>query len=183
MFCVLFTNMGIQLWQWLIRSKLVSFIKLNYWTCTQSNSLLQIFKIDTKIFCYKYKNVRSLKEVDLRYATICYWWYSSKATSEEPIHELNNWLVFLHFCVHQWGRFMLGCKISLHRSFDWQQSFMFYTYFILSIWMQKIPLEEEANMPTCNLSKIVHNVWFQQSTKRRDFLYVATSNDYVRAFK
>ncbi len=27
----------------------------------------------------------------------------------------------------------------------------------------EIILEEETNMLTCNLSKIVHNIWFQQS--------------------
>jgi hypothetical protein len=38
-------------------------------------------------------------------------------------------------------------------------------------------------MPTCNLSKIVHNVWLQQFNKRGACLYVATSDDYVRTFK
>jgi hypothetical protein len=38
-------------------------------------------------------------------------------------------------------------------------------------------------MPTCNLSKIVHNVWLQHSRKRGACLDVATSDDYVQAFK
>jgi hypothetical protein len=32
-------------------------------------------------------------------------------------------------------------------------------------------------------SKLVHNVWFQQSGKRGACLYIVTSNDYVWAFK
>jgi hypothetical protein len=38
-------------------------------------------------------------------------------------------------------------------------------------------------MPTCNLSKIMHNIWFQQLGKSGACMYTMTSNDYVRAFK
>jgi hypothetical protein len=44
-----------------------------------------------KTFCYEYKKTTSLGEVDLRYATIWPWWYSSKVTNEGAIKELNNW--------------------------------------------------------------------------------------------
>lgn len=37
-------------------------------------------------------------------------------------------------------------------------------------------------MPSCNLAETVHNKWKQQSGKRGDDLYVATVDDYVRAF-
>ena len=37
-------------------------------------------------------------------------------------------------------------------------------------------------MPSCNLAETVHNKWLQQSGKRRNDLYVATVDDYVRAF-
>ncbi len=38
-------------------------------------------------------------------------------------------------------------------------------------------------MPTCNLSKTIHNIWFHEFGKRGACLYVTTSNDYVRVFK
>jgi hypothetical protein len=38
-------------------------------------------------------------------------------------------------------------------------------------------------MPMCNLSKTMHIIWLQQRRKRGACLYVATSNDYVWAFK
>ena len=37
-------------------------------------------------------------------------------------------------------------------------------------------------MPSCNLAETVHNKWLQQSGKRGNDLYVATVDDYVRAF-
>jgi hypothetical protein len=37
------------------------------------------------------------------------------------------------------------------------------------------------SMPSCNLSKTVHNKWLQQSGNRRNDLYVATIDDFVRA--
>jgi len=41
---------------------------------------------------------------------------------------------------------------------------------------------ELLEMPSCNLAETVHNKWLQQSGKRRNDLYVATVDDYVRAF-
>jgi len=38
-------------------------------------------------------------------------------------------------------------------------------------------------MPTCNLIKTMHNIWYQQSRKRGTCLYTMTSNYYVLAFK
>ena len=37
-------------------------------------------------------------------------------------------------------------------------------------------------MPSCNLSETVHNRWLQQSGNRRNDLYDATVDDFVRAF-
>lgn len=37
-------------------------------------------------------------------------------------------------------------------------------------------------MPSCNLAETVHNKWLQQSGNRGNDLYVATVDDYVRAF-
>lgn len=51
------------------------------------------------------------------------------------------------------------------------------------IWMQKISLEEEVDMSTCNLSKIIHNIRLQQSRKKGPCLYVTTSNDYTWTLK
>jgi hypothetical protein len=53
----------------------------------------------------------------------------------------------------------------------------------LFIFLQKISSEELVNMPTCNPLKTMHNVWLQQSGKRRACLYGVTSDDYVRTFK
>jgi hypothetical protein len=47
--------------------------------------------------------------------------------------------------------------------------------------MQKLSLDEEANMLTCNLLKTIHNTWLQQSEKRGACLYVAIFDDFVRA--
>ena len=41
---------------------------------------------------------------------------------------------------------------------------------------------ELAKMPSCNLSETVHNKWLQQSGNRGSDLYVATVDDFVRAF-
>jgi hypothetical protein len=45
--------------------------------------------------------------------------------------------------------------------------------------LQKFFSKELANMATCNLLEIVHNVWLQQFGKKGTCLYVATLNDYV----
>jgi hypothetical protein len=44
-----------------------------------------------------------------------------------------------------------------------------------------LTLEEEAAVPTCNLSKTVHNTWFQASGSNMVDLYNATLDDYCRA--
>jgi hypothetical protein len=36
-------------------------------------------------------------------------------------------------------------------------------------------------MPSCNLAETVHNTWHQQSGSRRNDLYVATVDDFIRA--
>jgi hypothetical protein len=38
-------------------------------------------------------------------------------------------------------------------------------------------------MPTCNLAEIVHNILLQQLGKHDTCLYIATFDDYIRAFK
>jgi hypothetical protein len=38
-------------------------------------------------------------------------------------------------------------------------------------------------MPTCNLSETILNIWFHEFGKRGACLYVATSDDYMQAFK
>ena len=37
-------------------------------------------------------------------------------------------------------------------------------------------------MPSCNLAETVHNKWLQQSGNRENDLYVATVDDFVKAF-
>ncbi len=59
-------------------------------------------------------------------------------------------------------------------------------YLIFLSWkhLQKFNVEELADMPTCNLSKIiVHNIWLQQFGKRGGWFYVVTFDNYVHDFK
>ncbi len=42
--------------------------------------------------------------------------------------------------------------------------------------------DELAEMPSCNLAETIHNKWLQQSGNKGNDLYVATVDDYVRAF-
>jgi hypothetical protein len=39
------------------------------------------------------------------------------------------------------------------------------------------------SVPTFNLLDIIKNIWLQQYGKRSGYLYVATLDDYVQAFK
>jgi hypothetical protein len=39
-----------------------------------------------------------------------------------------------------------------------------------------------AEIPSCNLAESVHNKWFQASGNKGSVLYVATVDDYIRAF-
>ena len=43
-------------------------------------------------------------------------------------------------------------------------------------------IEEFAQMPNCNLAKSIHNKWLQASGNKGGDLYVATVDDYIRAF-
>jgi hypothetical protein len=42
--------------------------------------------------------------------------------------------------------------------------------------------EEFAQMPNCNLAESIHNKWLQASGNKGGDLYVATVDDYIRAF-
>ena len=43
-------------------------------------------------------------------------------------------------------------------------------------------INERAEMPTCNLVKMVHNKWLQQSGNKMTSLYVAIVDDLIYAF-
>jgi hypothetical protein len=43
-------------------------------------------------------------------------------------------------------------------------------------------MEEEANMPTCNLSEIIRNIWLQQSGKKGTCLFATMFYDYMQTF-
>jgi hypothetical protein len=47
--------------------------------------------------------------------------------------------------------------------------------------MQDLSLDEEAAIPTCNLSETVHNTWKQASSSNSSDLYNTTLDDYYRA--
>src|SRR5579875_3364021 len=42
--------------------------------------------------------------------------------------------------------------------------------------------QEVAEMPSCNFTESVHNKWLQASGNKGGDLYMATVDDYVRAF-
>ena len=44
-----------------------------------------------------------------------------------------------------------------------------------------LTFEEEAAVPTCNLSEIVHNKWLQASGNKMTDVYHATIDDFTRA--
>jgi hypothetical protein len=46
-----------------------------------------------------------------------------------------------------------------------------------------LTIEEDANMPTCNLFEMVHNTWLQQSSKKGKDLFNATIDNLVRALE
>ena len=57
-------------------------------------------------------------------------------------------------------------------------------YLLLSLCsfsLQALSFEEEAAIPTCNLSKTMHNKWLQASGNKMVDLYSATVEDYSRA--
>jgi hypothetical protein len=47
--------------------------------------------------------------------------------------------------------------------------------------MQNLTESKLAEMPSCNLAKIKHNAWLQESGNRGNDLYVASVDDFVRA--
>ncbi len=145
--------------------------------------LARKFHDQHKALCYKFKKTTSLEEVDLQYASIWSWCYSLGTTNKGTIHKLNNQISFWHFCVRQWGGFMLDVSSSkvLYSTFIFHLSFL-NSNFIPFMCLQKFSLEEEADMSTCNLSETIHKIQLQQFGKRCICLFV-TSNDYVQAFK
>jgi len=48
--------------------------------------------------------------------------------------------------------------------------------------IQDLTEAELAEMPSCNLAETVHNKWLQQFGNRGNDLYIATVDDFVRAF-
>jgi hypothetical protein len=62
-------------------------------------------------FCHQYNDAKSLGEVDNLYALICCWWFLFWVAFEVGVHELGNCLNFWHFCVRQWGGFMVHVSI------------------------------------------------------------------------
>jgi len=78
---------------------------------TQNNISNQSCEKKHRIVCYEYKNAIFLGEVDAQYAIIHCWWYSSDATDELGVYELENWLNFWHFCVRM-GRIMIHVLFS-----------------------------------------------------------------------
>jgi hypothetical protein len=74
------------------------------------------------------------------------------------------------------------CYCSL---FSVLSSFSSFVYFLHchSVSQQKIMTAEEfAQMSNCNVAESIHNKWLQMSNNKGDNLYVATVDEYNRAF-
>jgi len=54
--------------------------------------------------------------------------------------------------------------------------------FVFLFSVQNLTPEELADIPTCNLAETVHNRWLQSSGNRGSDLFVATTDDWARAF-
>ena len=61
---------------------------------------------------------------------------------------------------------------------------LYFTISFIYIVLQEKTLstDELAEMPSCNLAETIHNKWLQASGNKGGDLYVATVDDYIRAF-
>jgi hypothetical protein len=55
----------------------------------------------------------------------------------------------------------------------------YFTWISFLSHLQKFNDDEWVDMPTCNLAKIVHNIWLEQSGKHGTCLFITTFNNYV----
>jgi len=62
--------------------------------------------------CYEYKNATSLEETNVCYIAIWHWRYSTWAIDVARLQKLENWFIFCHFHVKQWGSFMIHITFS-----------------------------------------------------------------------
>jgi hypothetical protein len=129
-------------------------------------------------------------EAETRYLAIKAWWASSNCTSEEGLKHLQLWLAFWHFRYRQWGGFMelvriysyIYCCILLFLLFPYICIFFSFLYCHFIMQEKIMTVEEFAEMPNCNLAESIHNKWLQASGNKGGDLYVATVDDYIRAF-
>ena len=162
---------------------------LLHWTTSLNRHTQKFIKPDMQfqhnLLCKQYKNSKSMEEAETRYLAIRAWWLSSGAASEDAIRELDFWLAFWHFRYRQWGGFMQMVSASLISSNVvslCHSDVVNKLLLMVCPSMQGLSLEEMADMPSCNLAETVHNKWKQQSGNRGDDLYVATVDDFIRAF-
>ena len=103
-----------------------------------------------------------MDEAKTRYLAIKAWWSSFGATLENGLRHLELWLAFWHFRYRSWGGFME--LISTHHSPIPLFSLCFlyngiYWLYIFSLQNKFLTTDELAEMPSCNLTKTVHNKW------------------------
>jgi len=158
-------------------------------TNTQNNISNQNCEKKHKIVCYEYQNAISLGEVDVQYAIIHCWWYSSDATDELGVYELDNWLNFWHFCVRM-GRIMIHVLFSTYPhifSFTppfWQVhiygnfhfKIAYQTFFSYRITLPK-------NLQTCPHVTFQRQYTMYSFNNLTKWEHAATSDDYIRSFK
>jgi hypothetical protein len=124
-------------------------------------------------------------EAETRYLAIKAWWASSNCTSEEGLKHLQLWLALWHFRYRQWGGFMELVRLYSYYCLVFFLYFWIFAYFLYchSILQEKIMTAEEfAQMPNCNFAEFIHNKWLQAFGNKGGDLYVATVDDYIRAF-
>lgn len=78
--------------------------------------------------CWQYKDATTMVEADQMYLQLKAWWYSSGATDEDSIRELEYWLAFWHFRYRQWGGFMETMRLMLNSHFTRTYLALFYFY-------------------------------------------------------
>jgi hypothetical protein len=65
-----------------------------------------------RTLCYEYKYDISLEVADVSYVAICCCWYSYGVANEARLQKLENWFIFWHFHVRQWGGFLIQVFFS-----------------------------------------------------------------------
>ena len=123
-----------------------------------------------------------MEEADVKYHVIRAWWLSSRVTIKDGMYILSTWLGFWHYRCRQWGSNMLMVGVLGVLIVYLHEKSMFQSWFTTLFYIIYITLEPCAKMPTCNLTKTMHNKWLQQSCNKMTRLYKAKVDDVIWTF-